>query len=103
MSQHRSGARLASAGAATGEATGKLSPAAYRHMHAEAGGAGFADPDPGLSYEIDNADELARERYHEELAERHYRQVYGDIEAEEQADREYEDQAEDERAELGPD
>ena len=77
--------------------------AAYAQMHAAADGTGFADPDPGLSYEIDNVGELARERYHDELAERHYREVYGDIEAEEQADREYEDQAEAEQAELGPD
>jgi hypothetical protein len=32
--------------------------AAYRAMHAEFGGAGFANADPDLSYEIDNAAEL---------------------------------------------
>lgn len=37
--------------------------AAYRQMHASAHGAGFADPeDPDLSYEMDNAAELAADR-----------------------------------------
>jgi hypothetical protein len=67
---------------------------AYRQIFTAADGIGFAHPDPDLSYEIDNADELARERYDEELAERHYREVYGDWEAEQQADNEYEAEAE---------
>jgi hypothetical protein len=67
---------------------------AYRHLFAAADGIGFSHPDPGLSYEIDNADELARERYQEEVAERHYREMYGDQDAGEQADREYEEEAE---------
>ena len=67
---------------------------ACRQMFADADGTGFAHPDRGLSYEIDNADELARERYEEELAERHYREVYGDRDAQEQADREYQEEAE---------
>ena len=49
--------------------------AAYRDMFAAAGGTGFADPDADLSYEIDNADELAAERYYEDLAERHHREL----------------------------
>jgi hypothetical protein len=56
---------------------------AYRQMFAAADGTGFAHPDPDLSYEIDNADELAAERYYEEQAERHYREP-GEREAEAQ-------------------
>ena len=40
--------------------------AAYHQMHADAHGAGFADPeDADVSYEIDNAAELAADRYEE--------------------------------------
>lgn len=50
---------------------------AYRQRFAAADGTSFAHPDPDLSYEIDNADELAAERHYEDQAERHYRELPG--------------------------
>jgi hypothetical protein len=50
---------------------------AYRDMFAVASGTGFAHPDADLSHEIDNAEELAAERYHNDLAERHHRELDG--------------------------
>jgi hypothetical protein len=50
---------------------------AYRDMFAAASGTGFAHPDADLSYEIDNAEELAAERYYDDLAERHYSELDG--------------------------
>jgi hypothetical protein len=55
---------------------------AYREMFAAADGSGFAHPDADLSYEIDNAQELAAERYYEDLAAQHYGET-GEVEAEE--------------------
>jgi predicted GIY-YIG superfamily endonuclease len=55
--------------------------AAYAAMHARDGNPACADPGAGMSYEIDNAAELAAERYYGEMAERYYGEPAGGPEA----------------------